>query len=520
MKKYIFKILIAILFFLPFVLMAQSRDYNSPVPAAQPGKISNLFVYTNPATDVTYTTATLHGAGGDALLTPTLPITAYFRYSRLTIPPIFCNDIYGTRMIVTKDIAFGGGIYSKPFSINISGLIPDTIYYYCAIISNKENIAYGGNSVVKTFHTSPLTTTIRTSSATSIKPTSVKLNGTYSSRGTITTYFEYRRYTIDGTSPVWNKVGERVFSIGNLPNVYGNLDFDLSGLSPSTRYQFRAVGKNTSGNESKIFYGSTTIFTTSGTTTANNDPVCIPPRVYNPFTRSCANPTDPTPISCTPPQVYSFWSGSCITPAVCTSPTILNPYTNTCMPPPPPDFCETNPTDPICLPGPGWKWTDDGWTDGDWTRDGWRDSGQVCESGAWVNGVWTGINCEKRLDIGTIATPPADAIVRYQEGIEHVFARQISANLDIARTYGYVDGTDIQTFSWNLADVFARVFGYIREDGREIRVSLPDIAAYQLSFTGNKLTVYEYYDGRIIDIRKTTVTFKNASYYEYYFTKR
>jgi hypothetical protein len=78
---------------------------------------------------------------------------------------------------------------------------------------------------------------------------------------------------------------------------------------------------------------------------------------------------------------------------------------------------------------------------------------------------------------------------------------------------------NLQTFAENLADQFARAFGYVNANGREIRVGPPDIAAYQLQLIGNKLTVYEYYDNKIIDIRSTTATFKNASGYEYYFKK-
>ena len=525
MKKIILKIFVTVLFLLPFVLMAQNRDRKDPVPNPTPAKLSNLFVYTNPVTDLGYTTATLHGAGGDAFASPTLSITAYFRYSRKTIPPIFCNDIYGTSMRVTRDIPFGAGVYSKTLSVGVSGLAPDTVYYYCAILSNKENIAYGGESVVQTFHTSPITTTIRTNSATDIKTTEVKLNGYYSSRESVTTYFEHRPYSTN-SSTEWIKVGEKVYGIGNNPNVYGNSEFRLTGLSPRTRYQYRAVGKTTKAGETKTFYGSTVSFITSATTTTNtNEPVCVPPLVYNPFTRNCGNPTpdptpDPDPIYCVPPQVYSYWSRSCITPAVCTPPAILNPYTNTCVNNPDEDFCDTHPTDPWCTGEDGWKWVGDGWKDSDWNNGGWRDSGQTCQSGAWINGVWTGINCEDDLQLGQAATPPDDAIVRYREGVEHVFARQISKNTELAKTYGYTENTDINKFSWNLADLFARVFGYIDENGREIRVSFPDVAAYQLRLEGNKLTVYEYINGRIMDIRKTTTLFKNAFYYEYYFRKR
>ena len=85
--------------------------------------------------------------------------------------------------------------------------------------------------------------------------------------------------------------------------------------------------------------------------------------------------------------------------------------------------------------------------------------------------------------------------------------------------YGYKTGMNLQTFAEDLADQFARAFGYINSSGREIRVSLPDIAAYQLVLVGNKLTVYEYYNNRIVDSRNVTTVFKNASGYEYYFKK-
>ena len=143
-------------------------------------------------------------------------------------------------------------------------------------------------------------------------------------------------------------------------------------------------------------------------------------------------------------------------------------------------------------------------------------------SGTWSNGRGAGsagTGVWSNLILGQNATPPNDAIVRYHEGIETVFTRQILANPTYLETFGYQAGTDLSTFAWNLSDQLARMFGYVNENGREIRVSLPDIAAYQLQLEGNKLTVYEYYDGRIVDIRNATTVFKTASGYEYYFQK-
>ena len=123
--------------------------------------------------------------------------------------------------------------------------------------------------------------------------------------------------------------------------------------------------------------------------------------------------------------------------------------------------------------------------------------------------------------LGQIMTPPADAVVRFQEGIEDVFFRQIIANNgSLARIYGYKDGRNLTAFAWDLADLFARAFGYIGYDGKEIRVGPPDLAAYQIvSIGGGKLIVYEYFDSKIVSIRNMTEILRNIYDYEYYYRK-
>ncbi|MFN4181467.1 MAG: thrombospondin type 3 repeat-containing protein, partial [Candidatus Paceibacteria bacterium] len=123
------------------------------------------------------------------------------------------------------------------------------------------------------------------------------------------------------------------------------------------------------------------------------------------------------------------------------------------------------------------------------------------------------------LVLGATATPPVDAIVRYHEGIETVFARQIRKNISFAERYGY-EGGDITTFAWNLAHTFAKnYFGYINEENLEVRVAAPDVSAYELRQVSNTLVVYEYYRNKIIDIRSRTTNFKQKNPYEYYFRK-
>ncbi len=130
-----------------------------------------------------------------------------------------------------------------------------------------------------------------------------------------------------------------------------------------------------------------------------------------------------------------------------------------------------------------------------------------------------GTNNPVNLVLGQTATPPVDAVVHYHEGIETVFQRQIVANTDLAKAYGYQTGADLQTFAWDLADLLAKSFGYVNKSGEEIRVGPPDMAAYQLYLDNGILTVYEYYNSKIVNIQKMTGALRNKYGYEYYFHK-
>ncbi len=122
--------------------------------------------------------------------------------------------------------------------------------------------------------------------------------------------------------------------------------------------------------------------------------------------------------------------------------------------------------------------------------------------------------------IGQTLEPDNDDIVRYHEGVETVFARRIKKSPIFQRKYGYTEGDNLQQFAWDLAHVFGKAFGYVGPDLREIRVSRPDVSAYQLWLSGNKLTVYEYYKNKVIDARRINSPFKTKNPYEYYFNKR
>ncbi len=424
---------------------------------------AHIPVQTHPAlpdlVTVTDTTAVFTGSantGGSNLF-------GYFRYSTVTDhPPIFCNERYGSDMQSTKEELINGSNVS--FTKTVPGLLPDTIYYYCAVVSNSASnpntnptdISYGG---VVEFKTDPCTTcaqtTIITNPATGIGPTSANLKGSYSSTVAVKTYFEYRKVTLNNNlSNITLMFGSinipSMFTYGNwitpansdqnhTAGAFGNRSFTLSGLEPVTTYEFRAIAEPNTGTITNPVYGS-------------------------PINGATLN------FTTTPPIIPSG-------------------------------------TDP----GPGVPGGNNSWTYVTGGGSGWTGTG---------TGTVKPVVPAVTLKIGTKATPPVDATVRFQEGIETVFARQIVANKTLAKRFGYMEGQNLQSFAGSLAHTFAQIFGYVGANGKEIRVSHPDIAAYQLQLSKGKLTVYEYYNSKIVDIRSLTSVFKNAGGYEYYFNKR
>ena len=94
-------------------------------------------VDTSAATSLTSDTATLNGSAdpNDAAT------TGWFRYA--TTDPGSCDDTFGTRAPASGGTALGSGSTSVPYSEPVSGLSPETTYYFCAIASNAGGTSFG-----------------------------------------------------------------------------------------------------------------------------------------------------------------------------------------------------------------------------------------------------------------------------------------------------------------------------------------------------------------------------------------
>jgi len=94
-------------------------------------------VTTGAVTALSATTVTLNGIANPRGLST----TAWFRYG--TVTPVTCNDTFGTRTPAGNDSPLGSGMAAQSYSQNITGLIPATTYYVCAIAQNSDGPGFG-----------------------------------------------------------------------------------------------------------------------------------------------------------------------------------------------------------------------------------------------------------------------------------------------------------------------------------------------------------------------------------------
>jgi MYXO-CTERM domain-containing protein len=200
-------------------------------------------VMTDPATQVTVTTATLNGSAtpnGGAT-------TAWFRYSATN--PHTCNDTFGTRTPATGGTALGAGLTAAAFSQDITGLLPTTTYYFCAIASNSAGAAVVGTLASFTTpapNTPPAVTTV---AATALTSSSATMNGTANPNLASTT--GWFRFSPTNPGSCDDAFGTRVPATGGTQVGAGGsaaaFAETMTGLAPATTYYFCAIASNASG---------------------------------------------------------------------------------------------------------------------------------------------------------------------------------------------------------------------------------------------------------------------------------
>jgi hypothetical protein len=178
------------------------------------------------ASAITTTSAALNGnvsaAGPDA-------VNAYFQYGT--------NQ---TDLEYTSTYFPPGDIYFHPYSFNVTGLTPNTTYYYQAVAFNNSHTAYGAWS---NFTTLPIPIqsppSVTTSAASSVTTSSAVLNGSVNPNGADTmTYFEWGTTAGYGQYTSTNDIGTTF-----------NPDYTatLNGLTPSGIYHYRIDAVNSGG---------------------------------------------------------------------------------------------------------------------------------------------------------------------------------------------------------------------------------------------------------------------------------
>ena len=188
-------------------------------------------VETLATTDITITSATLHGnitdAGGTAVT------SRGFYYG---------TDADNLSQILSA--GSGNGEYSK----TLSGLSVATTYYYCAFATNSAGTAIG--EVMSFTSLDIVPPTVQTNAATSISTTGATLNGNVTTDGGATVT---ARGFVYGTSA--SNLSQNVQSGTGT----GSFTKSLTGLSHSTTYYYKAYATNAIGTN----YGEVKQFTTS-----------------------------------------------------------------------------------------------------------------------------------------------------------------------------------------------------------------------------------------------------------------
>ena len=188
---------------------------------------------TGAATNVTVTAATLNGT-----VDPNGRATAwYFEYGTSTS--------YGSK---TAEKSAGSGTSAASVSAPVSGLARGRLYHYRLVATSDAGTSRGAD---QTFSTTGAPAVV-TDAASSIAPTSARLNGTLTPNGQATSwYFEYGTSRSYGSKTTVRNAGSGTRAV--------KVSASLTRLRTTTTYHYRLVATNASGTT----FGANRSFSTS-----------------------------------------------------------------------------------------------------------------------------------------------------------------------------------------------------------------------------------------------------------------
>ena len=164
---------------------------------------------------------------------------------------------------VDEDICVSSGSGTGAFTSTLTGLQPNTLYYYRAYATNSYGTAYGQYYTFITTSTGALPT-VTTTVASNITSSSAVSGGNVTSQGNSAVTSRGVCYSTTNSTPT---ISNSTVTSGSGT---GSFTTTLSGLSPGTTYYYRAYATNSAGTG----YGQVYTLTTSGGTPS--DPNALP----------------------------------------------------------------------------------------------------------------------------------------------------------------------------------------------------------------------------------------------------
>lgn len=167
-----------------------------------------------------------------------------------------------TTPFATAKQTIPAGTVPAPVQTQITGLQPNTTYYYRIIAQNASGTSAGQTLTFSTHAGAPV---VQTGNATNVAQSSATLNGSAVSNGAGTAWFEY------GASPnpaAFTKTPTQILGAGT---VAIGLSFAVAGLQPSTTYWFRLVVQTGFGTVSGQLLSFTTQAPPAGAPAAQTD---------------------------------------------------------------------------------------------------------------------------------------------------------------------------------------------------------------------------------------------------------